>query len=80
MRFSSRVFSIVSTKFHLDRGRPFFYEFSVEKFVILSFREYLGDIESAKKDEKKRVSRILFCCACARLCRGRRFHFSSPNS
>ena len=44
----SWVFSIVPTKFHLDRER-FLYEFNVQKLVLLSFRGYLGEIESEKK-------------------------------
>ena len=43
------VFSIVSTKFHIDRERRFLYELSVEKLVLLSFRGYLGEIESENK-------------------------------
>ena len=45
-RCSSWVFSIASTKFHLDRERRFSYEFIVEKLVLLSFHGYLGEIES----------------------------------
>ena len=42
------VFSIVSTKFHIDRERRFLYELSVEKLVFVNFRGCLGQIESEK--------------------------------
>ena len=48
-RSSPRLFSTVSTKFHLDRKRQLSYEFSVKKLVFLGFRGYLGEIESQKK-------------------------------
>ena len=48
-RCSSCVFSIVSTKFHLDREHRLLCEFSVQKLMLLRFRGYLGDIESAKQ-------------------------------
>ena len=66
------VFSIVSTKFHLDRERRFLHEFSVEKLVLLSFRGYLGEIKSARK--KLEIFSIFFF-ACAVLCQGRRSNF-----
>ena len=44
-------------KFHIDRERRFLYEFSVEKLGVLSFRGYLGVIESEKEI---RIFRILF--------------------
>ena len=49
--FSSRVFSIGSTKFHLDRIFLFlhrFFFFRLEKLVLLSLRGYLDEIESEK--------------------------------
>ena len=42
-------FALPPPIFHLDREHRYLYEFSVEKFVLLSFREYLGEIESGKK-------------------------------
>ena len=71
--------SALSTKFHLDRERRFLYEFSVEKLVLLSFRGYLGEIESGKKKMLEFFVYFLFC-ECAVLCQGQRFQFSSPNS
>ena len=47
-RCSSCVFSIVSTKFHLDREHRLLYEFSGQKLMLLRSRGYLGEIESAK--------------------------------
>ena len=50
-RCSSRVFSIVSTKFHVNQEKRFSYEFSVEELlVLLSLCGYLGEIESGKKN------------------------------
>ena len=37
------------TNFHFDRERRFLYKFSLEKLVLLSFRGYLGGIESETK-------------------------------
>ena len=65
--------------FILDRERRFLYEFSVEKLVLLSFRGYLGEIESGKKKMLEFFVYFLFC-ECAVLCQGQRFQFSSPNS
>ena len=48
--FLPLLFSIASTKFHLDRERRVLYEFSVEKFVLLSFGGYVGVIDSKKKN------------------------------
>ena len=57
--------SIVSTKFQLDRERRYLQGFCVEKLVLLSFRGYLGEIESEKK-ETSNCSYTLFvngqCC------------------
>ena len=80
--YSPCVFSIVSTKFHLDRKRWFIYEFSVDKLVFLSFRGYLGEIESGEKNERKKNSDFftLFSFDCAVVCQGQCFQFSSPNS
>ena len=47
-RCSPCVFSIASTKFHIDRERRFLYEFIVEKLVFWGFRGYLGESESEK--------------------------------
>ena len=49
--------------FHLDREHRYLYEFSVEKLVLLSFRGYLGEIESTKK--KLRIFHTLFFCMCS---------------
>ena len=49
--------------FHLDREHRYLYEFSVEKFVLLSFRGYLGEIESQRK--KLRTSHVLLFCMCS---------------
>ena len=57
--FFFRAFSIVSTNFHLDRQRRFLYEFIFEKLVLLSFSEYLGEIESGKKKPHK-ISKYVF--------------------
>ena len=50
-----------------------------KKLVLLSFRGYLGEIESEKAKPWK-FSYIFFCNACAVLCQGQRFQFSSPDS
>ena len=57
------VFSIIPTNFELDREHRYLYEFSVEKLVLLSFRGYLGDIESGKK--KVKIFSYTFCFAYA---------------
>ena len=46
-------FALPPPIFHLDREHRYLYEFSVEKLVLLSFRGYLGEIESRKTKVKK---------------------------
>ena len=48
------------TNFHLDREHRYLFEFSVEKLVLLSFRGYLGEIESGKQNVKN-FSYAFFC-------------------
>ena len=55
------------TNFHLDREHRYLFEFSVEKLVLLSFRGYLGEIESGKKKSQEFFIYVLFighvqCC------------------
>ena len=62
------------TKFHLDRERRFWFEFSVEKLVAFEFSRI------SRRDRKLRFFFFSsFFFACAALCQGQRFELSSPS-
>ena len=80
------VFSIVSTKFHVDRERRFFYEFSMEKLAFLSFRGYVsrpdrvGKKQTNEKNSVLLIYQYLFFCMCSVVSGPVCIQFSSPNS
>ena len=65
-------------KITLIGNDDFLFEFSVDRWVFLSFRGYLGEIESGKK--KAQNFSYTFFFQCSVLCQGQCFQFSSPNS
>ena len=81
-RCSSRVFSIVSTKFHLDRERRFQYAF----LFILCWRSccfrFFADISARSSREKNSLKFVINILnfACTMWCQGYRFQLSSLHS
>ena len=67
--------------FTLIGNDDFYSSFVWESWCFLSFRGYLGGIESEKTTSKAiELFTPFFFSARAIICRGQRFHFSSTNS